>query len=110
MSSVLEIYANNMSFQNLARLGSLSFGVPRDFIPINSGPTPPKNIFASLLALWNFLALSHNRSLTHGACILTDFRYLLKGMSFRLCLSFRPLFVAMPACGWGMNSWGENKQ
>ena len=110
MSAILKIYASGVLFRNLARLGSLSLGVPRDFISINSGLTPPKNIFASLLAFWNFLALCHNRSLPSGACVLTHFCDLLKCMSFRIRLSFRPLFVAMPACGWGMNNYGGNIQ
>lgn len=53
----LESSANGVSFRNLVLLGSLSFGVPRDFIPINSGPIPSDDTFISLLAFWNFLAL-----------------------------------------------------
>lgn len=56
-SAALEISTSGVSFRNLVWLGSLSFGVSRDFIPINSGPIPSNDTFASLLAFWNLLAL-----------------------------------------------------
>lgn len=54
-ASTLKSLSGGMSFQNLVWLGSLSFGVLRDFIPINSGPVPSNDAFHFVICFSKFL-------------------------------------------------------
>lgn len=50
--------SGGVSFRNLVRFGSLSFGISRDSAPINSGPLLFDDTFHSILSLREFLRCS----------------------------------------------------